>query len=363
MSSQPESAGGFECGATAAEREVLHAAGNRIAERIVASDHSAISYTNDLALEALLPWAAATGEARWRDHVAAILALRGTHASNLTPWRREPFASLSIAWYEATQDETWLPALIAEGRRMVAEIERDADGIVLHPRGASRGGGFAVLIDSGQEFISRCAWTAARSGDQGLADEAARQAEWHRDLLRESTSGMWSQGRGWLAPGDERLSPGTWSRGQGWVMRGLGFAARILPADWPARARIAAVFTQLADDLLARQAPSGLWHATPHLALSASGPETSGSGLIAAALRHGAAAGLLTARHDAAAQRAIAALLPYVDADGVVHQACYGPGPLQEAEPWLKQEFPPGDHHGPFSVLGALAAGIAVTRK
>lgn len=349
-----------ESAAALAVRAAMRAAGDRIAARTAAQDLDVISYCHDLALEALLRWSAVTGDLHWRDHVAAVLRRRGDDPGKPVPWQREPFASLSIAWAEAAPDRiARLPALIAEGRRLHQEIWRSDDGLVLHPRGASRGGGYAVLIDSGQEYISRIAWTAAAANDQALAEDAADQAERHRDLLRDPASGLWSQGRGWLAPGDDRLSPGTWSRGQGWLLRGFTAAARVLPASWPARARIAAVLRQLADACLARQATDGCWHALPHLPASETGPETSGTGLIAAALIDAAAAGLLDARHAQAGHRVAVALLPYVDADGVVRQACYGPGPLQETGPWHRQDFPPGDHHGPFSVLGAFAAALS----
>lgn len=329
------------------------AAGVRIAGRVAGfAPDTGHAYTRDLALVALLDFAAATGEGRWRAVVGAEVSRRGWTPGFRVPWRSEPFGSLSWAWIQATGDARARTAFIAEADDMRRTLERTADGLVTHPRGASRGGGVAVLLDSFQEYASR----VARAG---FFADCAEQVIRHRQLLRDPATGLWCQGRGWLGDQPERLSPGTWSRGQGWLLRGLVAAAQAIPATAPEHATVARVFGEAVDAACASQQPSGMWHALPHRPSHESVAEASGTGLIAAAILVGVRAGLLPARpYRAHALRAVAALLPCVDGDGVVHAACPGPGPLQDETPWRAARFPPDDPHGPGSVLSALAEAL-----
>lgn len=339
---------------TPAERLTITDTAVRIANRIMAGDFLPVSYTNDLALESLLRAGLVMGRPRWVARVAGVVRRRPP-----LHWSKEPFVSLTYAWAEYTQDEEVRAHFIEQSYALRRElVPRSYDGLVQHPRGEIRGGGMGVLIDSFQEYVSRLCRAAAWAEDQTLADDAAEQVALHEKLLLFESTGLWRQGRGWL---DDRvsLSPGTWSRGQGWLMRGFSDALVAMPPGEAARSTISGAFQRLAAALLPRQDSAGAWHALPHLSFEDSGPESSGTALIAAAMIKGLRLRVLTGEKMAeAARRAVLYVAGCVDTDGVVHNTCYGPGPLADLEPWRKQTFPPGDHHGPGTVLAALTAAL-----
>lgn len=340
----------------------VRAAAERIVARIrpLRSDHA---YTYDLALQLVLRLDEAIGEPAHRQLVADEIAYRGWTATTRVPWRKEPFGSLSWEWARANSGQERFAAFAAEAEDMRRTLPRTHDGIVTHPRGDKRGGGDAVLLDSFAEYASRIARGASVTGDATLRADVAKQVRLHRDLLRDPASGLWRQGRGWpSAERPEELSPGTWSRGQGWLVRGLVAAIEVLPPG-SERDTVRDVLIEEFTALAQAQQPSGLWHALPHRPPHESGPETSGSGLIAGAFLDAVRLGIVPADPwRERGLRAVAALLPHVDADGVVHQACQGPGPLSDETPWRALSFAPGDPHGPGTVLAAFTAALHLER-
>jgi rhamnogalacturonyl hydrolase YesR len=149
------------------------------------------------------------------------------------------------------------------------------------------------------------------------------------------------------------FSPGAWSRGHGWLLRGLVDGARVLPPG-DLREALREVIAEVVAALLPLQDEAGCWRA---LLTRPSAPEISGTALIAGALARAAHAGLVPAEPAlVAAQRALPTVLAQIDAAGVVHGVCPGPGPLSTEEPWLAPSFLPDDPHGPLAVLDLAAA-------
>jgi rhamnogalacturonyl hydrolase YesR len=318
---------------------------------IMAREMAPVSYVNDLALEAVLRAGCAIGRLDWSDHVAAVVRTRPAQ-----PWKKEPFTSLTYALAAHTRNPDLMRHFLAESYALRRELLRSSDGLVQHPRGESRGGGMAVLIDSFAEYVSRLCRATEWGADQTLAQDAADQVIRHEQLLVDKSSGLWRQGRGWFAD-PHRLSPGTWSRGQGWLMRGFADALESLRVESAARATVGGAFQRLADAVIKRQDAIGAWHALPHLPHEDSGPESSGTALIAYGLLLGIRLRLLSEeKYAEAARRALTFIVGCVGGDGIVHDACYGPGPLIDVTPWRVAEFPPGDSHGPGTVLLALVA-------
>ncbi len=308
----------------------------------------------DLALEALLELYRSTGNQTYRDYVLQVVHERGWRPD--LPIAHQPFNVLNYEIYQATQDAAWLPVFLEQTYTEKQTIPRTPDGIVTHPRGEKRGGGEAVLIDSMQCYVSRLAAAGAHTGDSALFDECVTQIRLHRALLRNTETGLWSQGQGWLARGDSRLSPGAWSRGHGWLIRGLEKSLRHLPHEGEETWEVTTYLREIADALLATQTQSGMWHTLLNRTPAESPPDSSGTGMIAFHLTRAHQNGFLPdAKYREAAEKASAALPSFVRPDGTVESASPGPGPLETETPWQVTSFPPDDPHGTFAILFAAA--------
>jgi len=72
-------------------------------------------------------------------------------------------------------------------------------------------------------------------------------------------------------------------------------------------------------------------------------------------------AGFITgAQYHSAADQAYTALLDYVTSEGLILQACPGPGPLWEMESYIRTpgRTEDGESHGPFCVIFASAGKV-----
>ena len=337
----------------------LLAAGLRIADRFLHEDKRERNYRFDLALGALLELSAVTGDKKYREHVLAVVAERNWTPGTPVSYREQSFTCLTYGLHQATGDRAWLPVFLDGSRTCRDELARSPEGAVLHPRGRERGGGEAMLLDSMQEYVARMARAGAISGDAEYFAEAAKQVRLYRSIVRDPKTGLWHQGRGWLKDRPAMISPGTWSRGHGWLLRGLTAALAEMPRDSNEYRELQTTIIELADALLARQQPSGMWHCLLDRPAAASPAESSGTAMIATALARAAREGTLPGeKYRDAAHRALIALSAYVDQDGVVLSVRPGPGPLEREEPWLVDSFPPGNDHGTFALMFAAAESV-----
>ena len=221
-----------------------------------------------------------------------------------------------------------------------------------------------MLLDSMQEYTARMARAGAMTGEVAYFAEAAKQIRLYRSIVRDPKTGLWHQGRGWLKDQPAGISPGTWSRGHGWLLRGLTAALAEMPRESNEYREMQTTLVELADALLSRQQPSGMWHCLLDRPPEASPAESSGTAMIATALARASREGTLAGdKYRDAARRAFAALAAYVDSDGVVLSVSPGPGPLESEEPWLVDNFPPGNDHGTFALMYAAAESVRFNRK
>jgi unsaturated rhamnogalacturonyl hydrolase len=345
--------------ATAKPSSELLAAGVRIADRFIHENKHERNYRFDLALGALLELSAATGDPKYRDHVLAVVARRNWTPTTQVSYREQSFTCLTYGLYQATGDRAWLPVFLEESRKCRDGIARSSEGAVVHPRGRERGGGEALLLDAMQEYVARMARAGAISGDAAYFAEAAKQIRLYRSIVRDPQTGLWHQGRGWLKDHPAEISPGTWSRGHGWLLRGLTAALAVMPRDSAEYREMQRALVELADALLSRQQPSGMWHCLLDRPPATSPAESSGTAMIATALARASREGTLTGeKYRDAARRAFAALPALVDHEGVVLGVSPGPGPLEREEPWLVDAFPPGNDHGTFSLMFAASESV-----
>ncbi len=331
----------------------------RIAQRFIDENKHERNYRFDLALEALLELSETTGQPRFREHVYRIIVRRGWEPTTEVDYAGQSFGCLTYALYRDSQDKRWLDVFVRQSALCREKKQRSVEGAVMHNRGRERGGGYALLLDDMQEFTARMARAGRHTGDATYFAEAAKQVRLYRQIVRDDSTGLWHQGRGWLGDRPQQVSPGVWSRGHGWLLRGLSTAVIETPRDSAEYRELQATFRELADALLRRQQPSGMWHCLLDQPLSKTPAESSGTAMIATALSRAWRVGVLTEeRYRMAAERAFRALPAYVDGDGLVLSTSPGPGPLEAEEKYFTDSFPPGNDHGTFALMFAAAEAL-----
>lgn len=332
---------------------------DRILERVRGQDAVWGTYALELTFDAFLECYRATGDARYRDFVLAVLYRRQERLGDVVPSEQRPFSHLGYNVYRCLGDVRIAEAFVSESRRMRARVDRSPDGLVLHRSGR---GGPGVLADFMQDYIARMARTAALTGESSFLEEAVEQARLHRNRLRDPATGLWRQGRGWDQENPEAYAPGAWSRGQGWVLRGLADVLEAMPCSHPDLALVSGYALELLQALLPRQDDNGFWHCLVDRPAADSPPETSGTALVAAALYRALLAGWVEGElYRAAADHAFSAVAGRVDAGGRVTGACAGPGPLHDRL-WTRyrgRSVPEDEPHGWFTALYACAARCA----
>ncbi len=310
------------------------------------------SYTLDLALEAMLEFDRVADCPELRDYALGIVEQR-SWKENPPVYTAQPFCHLN---YEA-----YIPSFISESERYRNEVTRSPEGAIAHYADQP---GRHLLIDQLQDYASRMAQTGELTGDKTYFAECAEQFRIYRNIVRNPETGLWCQGRGWLDDPME-LSPGAWSRGQGWLIRGLVDSLCALPSDSAEFSEVQRYLQELSEALIAVQASDGMWHQLLHLSPEKSAPDSTGTGLIIYNFARALDEGFLS---DPAvresAEIAFDALMQYVTPEGIISQACPGPGPLKSIEPYLGKDgkVEDGKSHGPFCVIYACAGKVLLEK-
>ena len=311
------------------------------------------AYHVDLTWEAMLGYDDASGMNEFRGYVLDKIHERGWTPETKVPYETQPFCHVNYLLGKATGQRGWLDSFATETQRYRKEAVFTPEGaITLRDKNVA---GHPMLLDLMQDYASRLAQTAAINGDDALYEECAGQFWIYRQILRNPTNGLYSQGRGFLGDPLE-LSPGAWSRGHGWLMRGMVESLAVMPRDSVAYKELQGYLRELADALLAVQDKDGMWHQLLHLPFADSYPETSGTALISYNLARAWKLGLLPdERYRAAAIRAFQEVARRVGENGAVAGTCKAPGPLRSIENYYRAPGEPDDPHGHFAVLFACA--------
>jgi rhamnogalacturonyl hydrolase YesR len=326
-----------------------------VAAPVIEEDAVWGNYTLDWALEAMLAVDEATGEEEFLQYVLSVMQRRYDEPAAVIPYQGQPFCHLNYAVLRATGDTAYVEPFVQETCRYRREVTRSAEGAIAHRKEQP---GRHLLVDMLQDYASRMARAGRLAGDRELYGECVEQHRLYRRLLRDPGTGLWRQGRGWR---DEplELSPGAWSRGHGWLIRGMVASLDALPGDSEEYAELQGYLRELADALLLRQNPEGMWHTLLHLPPARSAPETSGTAMICHGLDHAIAQGHLDGEeYRQATRRAYEAVARRVGPNGTVRGVCRGPGPLESVEPYLDAANEPDNAHGPPAVLFACAGRI-----
>ncbi len=248
--------------------------------------------------------------------------------------------------------------VFVETARKISHLPRSLEGAWLHPRGRF-GGGHALLLDSFQEEAAQIAILSRLPESSGAEPEiCVEQFRIVRQILRDPSTGLWHNGRGWIAEDPQALSPAAWSRGHGWVLRGLMTSILNL-SPGASRDELISMFRESAENLVPVVDTKGMWAV---LLDQPSAPEVSGSAMIAAVFLSAVRLNLLPEQpyRPLALKTAETVFTEYVDSEGRISGVCPGPGPLIDQESYLVEEFSCEDSHGPFA-LCALASAVLDT--
>lgn len=346
----------------ASEKKLLPEGFRKLRQQLLDETPSWGPYPINLNLEAVLLLDRELGTPQALEFALETKKRRKEAPGAVVSYEAQPFCCPEFILWRESGDDRYLEPMFAETRRMVAQLPRGADGIVLHPDGQ---GGLGILVDSLQDYASRCTRAGVLDQDDSLIAEALQQWLQHEALLRDPHTGLWAQGQGWLKD-PLALSPGAWSRGQGWLVRGLTQCLDILP-EGDAHQKLCAVLNNLAHALDRAQAPNGLWHRLCHRPPNESLPDSSGSGMIYHALSLALRRGWLEdpeGRWPERLQRAWEGLGKCIDAEGHVLFSCPGHGPLESEADYLGQEAanPVDESHGRHALLLAAAAHLGADR-
>ena len=145
-------------------------------------------------------------------------------------------------------------------------------------------------------FMSPPAWLdlANQTGERKYRDFALAEFWATTDFLYDPVEKLYFRDSRFFERRDEQGRKLFWSRGNGWVFAGIANMLDQLPADHPDRARLEALFKQMAGKLKAVQKSDGYW--APSLLDTGTTPiETSGTGFFTYGLAWGVNRGLLPA--------------------------------------------------------------------
>lgn len=259
-----------------------------------------------------------TGESRYSDAIVAM-----GRSNQWTPGRRVYHADDHVI----AQSYLWA-ARHGAGKDAVAPIRATFDAILASPPVAHLS--FHVAQNYEQTeclrrwcwcdalFMSPPAWLdlANQTGEARYRDFAMSEFWATTDFLYDPAQQLFFRDSRFFDRRDEQGRKLFWARGNGWVFAGIANMLDLLPREHADRARLEALFAQMAGRLRDLQKPDGYW-APSLLAPTNSPAETSGTGFFVYGLAWGVNRGLLPRdEYLPSIYRGWEALLRAVAADG-----------------------------------------------
>ena len=308
------------------------------------------NYTLDLTLESLLHLNPYVEQKSYTNVVTDVFQKRQIAPGDTINYRIQPFCSINFSLGQITDNEDWYKGFVHESYRLLDEAVKSPEGgIMLRHEGKHR-----LLIDYLQEYASRLAKTGYLENDTLLFEESVGQFLIYEDIVRDSATGLWRQGRGWCSD-TTKLSEGAWSRGQGWLLRGMVNTLLYVPDKY--QQQLLPVFERLANSLLKVQSEDGMYHILPHLPAEKSSPDVSGTGMIAYYLSVGIDNGWLKAEvFRPSILKATHAIKNHISEKGEILSSSKGPGPLCNQEEYIAYKPKIDEKHG---FQGAIYGMIA----
>ncbi|NBD25472.1 glycosyl hydrolase [Paenibacillus sp. T1] len=222
------------------------------------------------------------------------------------------------------------PALHEEtGESYYAEKSRQIADWLIGQAPRTRSGAFEHTVTENASFAEQIwadtvfmavlflARTAGMTGDRQMADESIRQLLLHLQALQDEETGLLYHA--WNCGTNDWMSAAKWNRANAWNAVGVPMileAAAAADHDAGPLGEIKERYHRLAEALVARQGPGGLWQTV--LDRPSYYEETSGSAGIACGLYKAARAGLVPRALIGSAERAVPAVLRQIRENGAV---------------------------------------------
>ncbi|HHH76131.1 MAG TPA: hypothetical protein ENL03_03800 [Phycisphaerae bacterium] len=334
----------------------------KVTSRIRKKDSHWSNYCLDLSLEAMLEYGAVSGEKEYIDYVQSVMTRRKWKPEKVIRYKGQPFCHVNYTFALVTQNDAYLKPFVSESEQFYKEVPKSVDGLALHRNKSVENG--AIIIDFIQDYASRMAQTGKLTGEEKYYDECMEQFRLYRKVLRNSKTGLWSNGRGWLED-TSKLSPGAWSRGHGWLIRGMVDSLCALPEDSKHHRELAGYLLELSDALIEVQDEDGMWNQLLHRPFADSYADASGTGLICynfcKAIAHGY---LPREKYQKSALKAFAGLQKKVTDEGIILNVCPGPGPLRDEQEYVNNPGYTEDAtgHGPMAVIFACTGILMISK-
>lgn len=307
------------------------------------------NYTLDMTIEAIINYTRVSSDSTYLGVIERFFRHKDYQFGDTINYRSIPFSDPYFALFSLKGNSQFIGPYLSESQRMMNTLTRTPEGAVcINHQNADY-----MLIDYLQVYGARMARSGYLSGDTAFYGECIRQFELYRAILQYPDSKLYSQGRGWLKNKDE-LSPSCWSRGQGWLIRGMVSALEFLPENSVYYRKMVYILDEFAEALINKQHSNGMWHTLPCLDFGQSHPEVSGTALISWYMAKALKKGYLSGEHyKEAVVKAVRGINEYILPDGTIKNVSKGPGPLYSVDEY-KENFEPGDKHGPPAVIFAL---------
>lgn len=156
---------------------------------------------------------------------------------------------------------------------------------------------------------------ASFTGDKKLVEEVEYQFLIHIRYLFDTETGLWFHG--WTFEGNHNYAKARWARGNCWVTAAIPIVLEILPdmSETVKRYLVNVLECQI-KALCKYQSPSGMWHTL--IDDETSYEETSATSGFAFGILKAVHMGIIDAKYESAARKALEAIISKIDADGSV---------------------------------------------
>jgi unsaturated rhamnogalacturonyl hydrolase len=156
--------------------------------------------------------------------------------------------------------------------------------------------------------------------NQAWIDEAQYQFLLHIKYLADKKTGLWYHG--WTFEGNHNFAEAFWGRGNSWVTMAIPELFEIIDCDESVKRFLIEALDKQIESLKNYQNENGMWHTV--INDNTSYVESSATCGFAYGILKAVHLGLVDPSYEECARKALAPILDYIDAEGVLHQVSYG---------------------------------------